>query len=116
MLEDRSKRNTLRHVIDKAEKKNMMSKEEVGFIITLTERFRADIEKKIRQLHMLQGEIAQLRTNEQIMINLVEQMLAAADRDKARQDTYNKIRGIDSEETEAAEEAKEEDENQEIED
>jgi hypothetical protein len=40
-------------------------------------------------------------------------MLAAADRDKARRDTYNKIRGIDSEETEAAEE--EEDENQDTE-
>ncbi len=110
MLEDRGNRNKLRHVVDKAAKKNMMSKEEAGFIVTLTERFRLDIEKKIRQLHMLQGEIAQLRSNEQIMINLVEQMLAAADRDKARQDTYNKIRGIDSEETEAAEE---EDVNQE---
>ena len=114
MLEDRGNRNKLRHVVDKAAKKSIMSKEEAGFIITLTERFRLDIEKKIRQLHMLQGEIAQLRANEQIMINLVEQMLAAADRDKARQDTYNKIRGIDSEETEAAEE--EEDENQETED
>lgn len=110
MLEDRGNRNKLRHVVDKAAKKSIMSKEEAGFIVTLTERFRLDIEKKIRQLHMLQGEIAQLRSNEQIMINLVEQMLAASDRDKARQDTYNKIRGIDSEETEAAEE---EDDNQE---
>jgi hypothetical protein len=116
MSEDnREKRNKLRHIIDKAAKNNMMGPEEVGFIITLTERFRVDIEKKIRQLHMLQGEIAQLRSNEQVIINLVEQMLAAADRDKARRDTYNKIRGIDSEETDAAEE-EEEDTNQEIED
>lgn len=114
MLEDRANRNTLRHVVDKATKRRIMSKEEAGFIVTLTERFRLDIEKKIRQLHMLQGEVAQLRSNEQIMINLVEQMLAAADRDKARRDTYNKIRGIDSEETDAAEE--EQDEDQEIED
>jgi len=114
MLEDnREKRNKLRRVVDKAAKNSMMGPEEAGFIITLTERFRVDIEKKIRQLHMLQGEIAQLKSNEQIIINLVEQMLAAADRDKARQDTYNKIRGIDSEEPEAA---KEEDENQDIED
>jgi hypothetical protein len=102
MLEDREQRNKLRQVMAKAEQNNVVTKEEAGFVITLVNRFRADIDKKIKQLHMLEGQISQLKTNEQIIINLIENMIAAAERAQARQDTIDKIRGTDLEETEAA--------------
>jgi len=94
MLDSRVDRNKLRNVVDNAAKRKIIGKEEVGFIVTLIERFRADIEGKVRQVHMLQGEIAQLKNNEQIIVNLIESMIAAAERQIARQATMEKIKGM----------------------
>ena len=104
MLESKEERNKLRQVVFNAQDREIMSKEEVGFVVTLVDRFRVDIEKKIKQLHILQGEIAQLRTNEQIVIELVENMILAAERDIARQCTMDKLkaeRGIQEEKRKA---------------
>lgn len=92
MLEDRNARNTLRQVMTKAEASSIFSKEEVGFIVSLVERFRSDIEKKTKQLYVAQGEVAQLKLNERIIIQLVENMLAATERSIARQKTMDDIR------------------------
>ena len=104
MLEDRAERNKLRHTIMNAEQRKVISKEEVGFIVTLVERFRGDIEKKTKQFNMLQGEIAQLRINEQIIMDLVSNMISAAERDVARQETMAKLKGAREEEARAKKE------------
>jgi hypothetical protein len=108
MLEDRAQRNKLRSIVDRAEKNKIVTREEVGFIVTLVERYRVDIEKKTKQLFVLQGEIAQLRANEQIIMNLVESMIKAAERDKARQDTHERIREMQNEKSEEKEEVEQE--------
>lgn len=92
MLESREERNKLRHVVMNAEDREIITKEEAGFVVSLVERFRSDIEKKIKQLHVLQGELAQLKSNEQIILELVQNMVAAAERDLARQETMNKLK------------------------
>lgn len=92
MLESRNERNKLRHTIMNAEQRKIITKEEVGFIVTLVERFRSDIEKKIKTLNILQGEISQLKINEQIILDLVSNMIAAAERDVARQETMVKLK------------------------
>ena len=92
MLEDRAQRNKLRHIVMNAEKREVMTKEEAGFVISLVERFRGDIEKKVKQLHLLQGEINQLKTNEQVIVNLIENMVSAAERDIARQETMARLK------------------------
>lgn len=92
MLESRQDRNKLRSVVMNAEDSRVISKEEAGFIVSLVERFRSDIEKKVKQLHVLQGEIAQLKVNEQIIIDIVQNMIAAAERDIARQETMRKLK------------------------
>jgi len=92
MLESRTDRNKLRSVIMNAEDREVITREEAGFVVTLVERFRVDIEKKVKQLHALQGEIAQLKANEQIIVELVQNMVAAAERDLARQETMNKLK------------------------
>ena len=92
MLESREERNKLRQVVFNAQDKEIMSKEEVGFVVTLVDRFRLDIEKKIKQLHILQGEIAQLKINEQIIVELIENMVLAAERDITRQCTMDNIK------------------------
>ena len=92
MLEQRQDRNKLRSVVLNAEDRKAISKEEVGFIVTLVERFRSDIEKKVKQLNILSGEISQLKINEQIIIDLVENMISAAERDVARQETMRKLK------------------------
>jgi hypothetical protein len=97
MLEDRPERNKLRSVVMRAQEKKFLSQEEVGFIVTLTERFRSDIEKKVKQLHLLQGEISQLKVNEQIIINIVESLISAAERDIARQETMENLKNAKEE-------------------
>ena len=92
ILDDRGTRNKLRGVVMNAEDREVITKEEAGFIVTLVERFRSDIEKKVKQLHALQGELAQLQANEQIIIELVQNMVNAAERDLARQETMNKLK------------------------
>jgi len=63
MLEDRAVRNKIRHVVIKAEKDEIITKEEVAFIIALIEKGRKEIEHKASRLNMLKGEIAQLKEN-----------------------------------------------------
>lgn len=92
MLKDRAERNKFRGVIINAEDRKIITKEEVGFVVSLVERFRNDIEKKIKHLHLLQGEVAQLRANEQIIMELIENMVSAAERDVARQETMKKLK------------------------
>lgn len=92
MLQNRAERNKLRSVVMNAEDREVITKEEAGFVVTLVERFRTDIEKKVKQLHALQGEISQLQANEQIIIELVQNMVAAAERDLARQETMSKLK------------------------
>lgn len=92
MLDERADRNKLRSVVMNAEDREIITKEEAGFVVSLVERFRSDIEKKIKQLHVLQGEIAQLKVNEQVIMDLIQNMVAAAERDLARQETMNKLK------------------------
>jgi len=98
MLEERKERNKLRQTILDAEKRNVITQQEVGFIVTLVERFRSDIENKSRKLHSLQGEISQLRINEKVIMDLVSNMVSAAERDVARQETMAKLKGAREEE------------------
>ena len=94
----------------------VISKEEAGFIVSLVDRFRNDIEKKIKQHHILQGEIAQLKINEQIIIDLIQNMVAAAERDIARQETMRKLkeaREVQEERREVLKEATPEQQSQE---
>ena len=89
--------NMLRSIIDKADDKSILSKSEIGFIIQLVEKFRADIEKKVRLSQIIQGEISQLKANEKIIIDLISNIIAAAERDEARQETMDAIRDARSE-------------------
>lgn len=93
---DRSSRNMLRSVVIKAEEEKVITQEEAGLVITLTEKFRSDIERKIKQMHVLQGEINQLKSNESSIISLINNMIAAQERNKARSETIERIRSIDN--------------------
>lgn len=105
MLENKEERTKLRHAIMNAEQRKIITKEEVGFIVALVERFRSDIEKKIKMLNILQGEVSQLKINEKIILDLVNNMIAAAERDVARQETMVKLKEAREKNTEQKEEA-----------
>ena len=89
---NREEANRVRGIIDKAQEKELITTDEVGFISILVNRFRADIERKTQQLHILSGELAQLRANEKIIVDVVENIIAASERDKARQETLENIK------------------------
>lgn len=61
MLEDRAVRNRLRHTVIKAEKDEIITQEEVAFIVSIIENGRKEIEKKVSDLNSLKGQIAQLK-------------------------------------------------------
>jgi len=67
MLEDRAERNRVRHTILKAEKDEIITKDEVAFIIGLIENGRKEIEKKVRALTMLKGELNQLKQDREVL-------------------------------------------------
>lgn len=92
MLDGQESRNKLRSIVNKAQSNNVIQPDEGNFVITLVDRFRADIEKKIKQLNILQGEISQLKINERIIIELIENLIAAAERDEARKATEAKLK------------------------
>lgn len=92
-LKGQDERNKLRHVVMRAQDEDVMSQSEAGFVVTLVERFRQEIEKKQRMLNTLQGELSQLRANEKVIVDLIENIIKAAERDKARQETMANIKG-----------------------
>ena len=140
MLEDRAVRNKIRHTVLKAEKEEIITQEEVAFIVSIIEKGRKEIDKKVSELNalkgqilqlkesgalmkdarkgdkklniegilaqkfvgqletkeikrdMLRGQIAQLRSNEQAIMGLIENLIKAKERDIARQETHDKLR------------------------
>lgn len=92
VLEDRANRNLLRNVVMKAEGEKVLSKEEGGFVITLAKKFRLEVEKKTKQLYVLQGEIAQLKLNEKLIIQLVDNVISADKRAKDREKTMENLK------------------------
>ena len=84
--------NKLRNTIMNAQDEKVISAEEAGFIVTLANRFRADIEKKTRAMFALQGEIAQLRTNEQVITELVGNLVSAQKRADDRSNTLHEMK------------------------
>ena len=84
--------NKLRKTIMNAQDEKVISAEEAGFIVTIANRFRADIEKKTRAMYALQGEIAQLRTNEQVIIELVNNLVGAQRRADDRAKTLHDMK------------------------
>jgi len=91
-IPERDERNKLRSVVTNAQTKEAITREEAGFVIMLIERFRADIDKKIKEMHVMQGQINQLKNNEQVIIQLIENITAAAERDLARRETMAKLK------------------------
>jgi hypothetical protein len=87
----REERNQLRGVVISAAQNETITKEEAGFVLALVERFRSDIVKKERQATLLAGEISQLRANEQIIVQLIDNMVSASERYIARRETSQKL-------------------------
>jgi deoxyribodipyrimidine photolyase len=100
---NRAEDSKLRSILFRAEEKKLVSKEEIGFITALVNRYRSDLERKVKQLYTIQGEMAQLKNNELMIVNMLENVIAAADRDEARQETMKRIRGEGQETAEATE-------------
>ena len=100
---NRAEDSKLRSILFKAEEKKLVSKEEIGFITALVNRYRSDMERKVKQLYTIQGEIAQLKNNELMIVNMLENVIAAAERDEARQETMKRIRGEGQETADATE-------------
>jgi len=84
--------NKFRQVIDNARDEEVITQEEAGFIVTLANKFREDIERKSRALISLQGEISQLKANESIIIDIVKNLVSAQHRAVDREKTMAAIK------------------------
>lgn len=90
--QDTADRDRLNNLISKAGNSEVMSQEEVGFVVMLVERFRSDLDTKINQLQTLKGEINQLRANERIIMDIVKNLVSAADREASRLKAEKELR------------------------
>jgi len=84
--------NKFRSIIDSARDDEVISSEEAGFIVMLAKRFRQDIERKSKAMIALQGEIAQLKANEKIIIDIVQSLVAAQQRANERDKIMKEIK------------------------
>ena len=84
--------NKFRQVIDNARDNETITKEEAGFIVTLAARFRQDIERKSKAMIALQGEIAQLKANEKVILDIVQNLVAAQQRAEDQRKTMEEIK------------------------
>ena len=84
--------SVFRKAIDNALSDEVISQEEAGFIVTLAARFREDIERKSKAMIALQGEIAQLKANEKIILDIVSNMVAAQRRAEDRDRTLRELK------------------------
>lgn len=82
----------LREISEKAITEEVITKEEYGFIFSLVKKYRAEAERKLKQIDVLKGQVMQLQLNERIIIDLLNNLVRAAERAKAREETLSKLK------------------------
>ncbi len=85
----------LRTVANKAVGDEIITEEEFGFIFTLVSKYRSEIDRKVKQLDVLKGQILQLQSNERIIIDLISNLTKAAERSKAREEAVDRLKNND---------------------
>lgn len=78
IFKDKESMNIFRGIVDKALVEDIITEQEALFSLKLADRFRASIEKTIKKLYSLQGEIARLKENEDDIFGVAEDLVSAA--------------------------------------
>ena len=63
-----------------------------GLLITINNRFKSELERKARALLTLQGEIAQLKANEKVLLDIIGNVIAAHERAVEREAAVARVR------------------------
>jgi hypothetical protein len=92
VLDEKVLRDTLRQVLDNASKAGYLTESEAGFTERLFKKLDGEIDRKTRDKNRLEGEIHQLKLTKGIIINMIKDTVAAAERAKAREETADRIR------------------------
>ena len=91
-MEDAQIREALRNVLDKAHNEGYLVIEEVNLINKFLKKLDKEIDRKTTDKLRLEGEIQQLRLTKRLIIDMVKDSVAAAERAKAREETVDRIR------------------------
>ena len=78
IFKDKESMNMFRGIVDKALVEDVITEQEALFSLKLADRFRSSIEKTIKKLYSLQGEIARLKENEGDIFGVAEDLVSAA--------------------------------------
>ena len=92
ILDDKVLRNDLRNILHSAAEKGFLTEAEGRFTDQLFERIDSEIARKTKDLNRLEGSIHQLRLTKGLIINMIKESIAAAERAKAREETMDRIR------------------------
>ena len=92
MLEDKNIRSALRTVLDSAADQGFLSAEQGAFTEMLFDRIDREIEQKTKEHIRLDGQIKQLTLTKQLVINMIKDSIKAAERAKAREETYARMK------------------------
>jgi len=91
-MEDAQIRDALRNVLDQAHNEGYLVIEEVNLINKFLKKLDKEIDRKTNDKLRLEGEIQQLRLTKRLIIDMVKDSVAAAERAKAREETVQRIR------------------------
>lgn len=92
IFKDKESMNKFRSIVDKALVEDIITAKEALFAVKLADRFRYSIEKTIKKLYSLQGEIARLKENEGDIIGVAEEMVENSSDDVV--DDESSVRGL----------------------
>jgi hypothetical protein len=92
ILDDKVLRNDLRNILQSAAEKGFLTEAEGRFTDQLFEKIDLEVARKTKDLNRLEGSIHQLRLTKGLIINMIKESIAAAERAKAREETMDRIR------------------------
>ena len=92
MLEDKTLRDALRDILDKAVNKGYLIEQEIAWVDKLFKKIDLEIQRKTNDKLRLDGELNQLNLTKRLVIDIIKDTIAAAERAEVREETFKRMK------------------------
>ncbi len=92
MLEDKVLRDALRDILDKAVNKGYLIEQEIAWVDKLFKKIDLEIQRKTNDKLRLDGELNQLNLTKRLVIDIIKDTIAAAERAEVREETFKRMK------------------------
>ena len=91
-LEDKALRDALRSILMQAQEKGYLTPEEDGLVNNMIDRIDKEIIRKTQDRLRLEGQLKQLTLTKRLVIDMIKDTIAAAERAEAREETFKRMK------------------------